>query len=151
MPSYTCAQCEQRQADVVLGLTATGDQAFLCLLCLPPYVGALWESSGLPTLVFDVADQEAGEAGGVDVDLSGDPGGVNVTAYDPPLPDDEPDSDGEDEATPEEPGVIELMERKEGRQAVKPSSYRRPKSSDRSDPSDEDVESHPSAAANDHR
>lgn len=135
----------------MLSLIATGDTARLCLLCMPPYVGALWEMGGLPSLVFDVADQAAGEAGGIDADLSGDPGTARMADLDPPLPDDEPDADGEDEATPEGPGVIELMERKDGPYRVKPNHYRKPKSTEYNDPADEDVETHPSAAANDHR
>ena len=134
----------------MLSLISTGDTVRLCPFCLPPYVSAFWQMAGLPELVFDVPDQAAAEAGGIEADLSrSDPGTVTVTAYDPPE-EEPPDSDGEDEATPEEPGVIELAERRDGPFQVKPRSYRKPKSDQYNRGADEVVEEEPSEATNDH-
>lgn len=41
MATPNCDLCEQAPADLIIGLVATGDQAFVCLGCLPAFVGAL--------------------------------------------------------------------------------------------------------------
>jgi hypothetical protein len=56
MAVHKCQICGERDADVLLSLTATGESEFDCLLCLPFRVADLYESVGLPRLVFDVSE-----------------------------------------------------------------------------------------------
>lgn len=41
MATPNCDLCEQTPADLIIGMVATGDQAFVCAGCLPAFIGAL--------------------------------------------------------------------------------------------------------------
>lgn len=172
MPNYTCSQCQAEAAWVHLSLIQTGDTQALCLGCLPPSVAALWSMAGLPELVFDITDQSVAQtetdedAGGQQAPREGEglrsntePQGDGSPTPVPDWPtgdletgpqDDEADTDGPDEATPEEPGVIEMIERREGKRAVRPNHYRRSGGDAHGKGADESVETQPSPAAHDH-
>src|SRR5215469_289816 len=121
MPVRTCQVCEERPSDLLVSLTETGESRFLCLPCSMPWLQAVWETAGLPRFEIDFPDLEVEEEGTAPID-TGDPGSVRALDGDPPEP--EPEDDDTDDATPEEPGVLERIERSEGARAVKPAGYR---------------------------
>lgn len=51
MPSV-CQICEQRPADIILSLTATGASEYVCLPCMPFRVVDFFTDAGLPGLQF---------------------------------------------------------------------------------------------------
>lgn len=112
---HACSECEQREADVILSTTTTGDSRWLCLACLPFAVLALMELAGFPRFVL-ITEGDAREAG---IELAGSDAGPGEAG--PPDGDDEPGDDEPDDLEPDAqaapigPGALEQMEANEGR------------------------------------
>jgi hypothetical protein len=116
--------CQEREADLLVSLTSSGDTVFLCLVCTPFWVQALFETAGLPSLVFEMADQAAGE---VEEAASGPSGAVEPRNAGTPTPDvfdDDWGPSGGSEAAPVGPGLLEQMDRDGDRLPVKPNGSR---------------------------
>lgn len=62
MAAHNCSMCEEREGELLVSLTSSGDTVYLCAWCLPPWVQAYWAAADLPPLVFDVDDQAVAEA-----------------------------------------------------------------------------------------
>ncbi len=128
MAVHNCTMCEAREADLLVSLTSTGDTVFLCLVCTPPWVEALFSAAGLPPIVFEMADQAAGEAE--------DAAEAPQPLQERPATHQVPDPEWDDVQPPQNgaggrldgPGLLEQVERADGALPVKPAGYRRPKS-----------------------
>lgn len=56
MANYMCKFCEQNPASFLVAEVSTGETAYICLACFPPFISATWEDAGLPELTFDVPE-----------------------------------------------------------------------------------------------
>lgn len=80
----------------MVSMTSNGETVFVCLPCMPEFTAALFAVNGIPGLMFDFAEAETEDA--------------DAAVFD--------QAPAEPEAVPEGPGVLELVEKKEGPQAV---------------------------------
>lgn len=58
MATHPCGNCGERDADLLVSLTATGDARFLCGPCLPGFVADYFAMNGLPGLTFGWPDDD---------------------------------------------------------------------------------------------
>lgn len=54
MAIENCRMCGNEPGSFLVSETSTGDSTYVGLACFPPFVAAVWEDAGLPTLTFDV-------------------------------------------------------------------------------------------------
>lgn len=62
MAARNCQLCDERPADLLVSMTATGEAEWVCLPCMPGRLADYFAAHGVPGLIFDFEEQPEQQA-----------------------------------------------------------------------------------------